>query len=78
MNINQNWKEPWIDQMGLIVALSGEERFIMLARFKYRMAMELSTFDQAELRVAIRQRFTPSNGEDGCQSAMSAVKEIAP
>lgn len=33
----KDWKESWIDWMGLIVALSGEKRFYELETFKLRM-----------------------------------------
>jgi hypothetical protein len=71
----QDWKEPWIDRMGLIVALSGSERFLRLSKLKTDMA-GLSPAMQAELRAAIRERFTPSNGRDGCQSAMQSVRSV--
>lgn len=70
----RDWKEVWIDQMGLIVALSGEERYARLRDFKKQLAL-LSDKDFHALNKAIKERFTPSNGEDGCQSATEAVKE---
>lgn len=72
--MNLGWKEQWIDQMGLIVALSGDERFRKLAEFKTKMR-DLSLPDQVALKEAIRQRFTPTNGQDGCQSATEAVRQ---
>lgn len=71
----RDWKELWIDQMGLIVCLSGEDRFQRMREFKAFMAL-LSQEKQAELKEAIRMRFTPSNGQDGCQTAMRSVKEV--
>lgn len=73
--INRDWKEPWVDRMGLVVALSGEDRFTHLQRLKRDMA-PLAPEQQAELRECFRQRFTPSNGADGCQSATQAVREV--
>jgi len=60
--------------MGLIVALSGAERFATLLQFKADMAT-LTTDQQTALKEALRQRFTPNNSADGCQSATLAVKE---
>lgn len=74
--MNQDWKENWIDQMGLIVALSGAERFRKLEVFMVEMRL-LSAPELAELKEALRQRFTPSNGQDGCQGATEAVREAA-
>lgn len=68
----RDWKEKYIDRMGLIVALSGEPRFQQLSLLKADMAL-LSSEMQQELKSALRQRFAPSGGTDGCQSAMNAV-----
>lgn len=69
----KNWIEDWIDEMGLIVALSGNERFNKIAKFKCARKF-LSEKGQQKLDEAIRKRFTPSNGEDGCKTAMDSVK----
>jgi hypothetical protein len=74
MKIERDWREPWVDRMGLIVALSGKKRFDMLADFKRRMLSELTPSECDALRECLRQRFTPSNGSDGCQSATEAVR----
>lgn len=73
--MTQDWMEPWIDQMGLIVALSAPERFERFAMFKYNMA-KLRKRDRIALKEAIRLRFTPSNGVDGCESGTEAVREV--
>lgn len=74
--IERDWKEEWIDEMGLIVALSGKERFTKLSIFRIKMRALLSPVDQDALKEALRQRFTPTNGMDGCQEATAAVKEV--
>lgn len=71
----RDWKEPFVDEMGLIVALSGQERFAKLAEFK-RKAATLSEHDQRLLKECLRQRFTPTNGNDGCASATDAVRQV--
>lgn len=76
MKIERDWKEAWVDEMGLIVALSGEDRFFRLNKLKFRMGRELSEQEVHQLRACLRQRFTPTNGQHGCQEATSAVKEI--
>lgn len=68
--------ETFVDHMGLVVALSGERRFIELSKLKSRIA-ELPADKQALVKETIRLRFTPTNGTDGCQSAMAAVREAA-
>lgn len=73
--MNQDWMEPWIDQMGWIVALSGEARFRNLEEFKKQMRTRLTKEGQVTLKEAIRQRFTPTNGQDGCRGAIEAVRE---
>jgi len=77
MTIERDWRELWVDRMGLIVALSGKERFDMLEAFKLRMFVELTLAEQEQLRECLRQRFTPSNGNDGCQSATESVRQAA-
>ena len=77
MNIQRDWKEAYVDQMGLIVALSGKPRFEMLEAFKLRMFVELTAEQCAELKECLRQRFTPSGGKDGCQSATDAVNQAS-
>jgi hypothetical protein len=69
------WIELWIDWMGLIVTLSGEQRFRQLEGFNWGFK-HLKPEDQATLKQAIRARFCPSNGEDGCQGAMESVRGI--
>lgn len=71
----RDWKEFWVDEMGLIVALDGNKRFELMADFKLRMVFELSPNEQSELKDCLRKRFTPSNGDNGCQSATQAVRE---
>lgn len=77
MKFERDWKEAWIDRMGLIVALSG---YVAIRRFKEDMATLESLAEVEALREAIRQRFTPSSyadaERDGCKSAMAAVKEV--
>lgn len=75
MKIERDWKEFWVDDMGLIVALSGEARFERLRKFKALM-QRLTEAEQRELGDCLRQRFTPSNGDSGCQEATSSVKEV--
>lgn len=74
MKIERDWKEEWVDRMGLIVTLSGEDRFAALEKFKSDM-VKLGKGDRWSLQDCLRHRFTPSNGQDGCQSATDAVKE---
>lgn len=80
MKFERDWKESWIDRMGLIVALSGNDRYVAIRRFKEDMATLESMAEVEALREAIRQRFTPSSyagdERDGCKSAMAAVKEV--
>lgn len=71
----RDWKESYVDQMALIVTLSGEERFKRLTAFKAQTQL-LEKQDQAELSECIRLRFTPSNGQDGCQSATDSVNSV--
>jgi hypothetical protein len=59
--IARDWKEAWVDHMGLIVALSGNARFAMLDAFKLKMFVDLTPDEQAELRDCLRRRFTPSS-----------------
>ena len=72
--MKRDWKEVWIDKMGLIVALSGEQRFAKIEDFKASLAL-LSADDQAAVKQAMRQRFTPSNGQDGCSEATASITE---
>jgi hypothetical protein len=72
----RDWKESWVDQMGLIVALGGKQRFEALDAFKLKMFVTLTPEAIAELRECLRQRFTPTNGGNGCASATAAVKEV--
>jgi len=76
MNFIRDWKEEYIDEMGLIVALSGIERYARLAVFKLSIKHQLTKDEQHQLRFAIKNRFTPTNGQDGCRSGMEAVKEV--
>lgn len=76
MNFIRDWKEEWIDEMGLIVALSGYDRFIRLGIFKLAVKHTLTEKQRGELKLAIKNRFTPTNGQDGCKSGMEAVKEV--
>lgn len=73
--MTRDWKEDWVDRMGLIVALSGEARFQCLVLFKLDMATKLSEAECRELRVCLRKRFMPTNGQDGCQEAVKSVRE---
>jgi len=57
----RDWKEKWVDQMGLIVALAGEQRFKRLESFKLAMSVALTEDQCEELRECLRQRFTPSS-----------------
>lgn len=75
MTFTRDWKEEWIDRMGLIVVLGGKERFEHLNRLKFDMTTKLNCREITELKEAIRMRFTPTNGQDGCQSGIQAVKE---
>jgi hypothetical protein len=59
--MNRDWKEAWVDQMGLIVALSGANRFDLLNQFKAAMMSRLSSEQRDELVECLRQRFTPSS-----------------
>jgi len=61
MNIERDWREAWVDKMGLIVALHGEQRFKRLEAFKLEMFVELTPDQCAELKECLRQRFTPSS-----------------
>lgn len=70
------WKEEFVDHMGLVVALSGNRRFSELKKLKERIDA-LPDNQREEIKQAIRQRFTPTNGTDGCCGAMAAVKEAA-
>lgn len=72
-----DWREIWIDRMGLIVALAGEERFRQLRAFKADMASLLSPAQCDQLHQALTARFTPTNGQNGCQSATAAVRAVA-
>lgn len=72
--ITRDWKEEWVERMGLIVALSGDYRFKQLAKMKGDMAVRLSQQEVAELKECLRRRFTPSNGNDGCREATQSVR----
>jgi len=72
MKFTRDWKEAYVDQMGLIVALSGRDRFVQMEFLKDQMR-QLPETQQAELKECLRQRFTPSGGRDGCQSAAAAA-----
>lgn len=73
--MTRDWKENYVDFMGLIVAQSGEERFKNLKLLK--LAMDLLTDeDKAAVKETLRQRFTPSNGQDGCEEAMDSMRTI--
>lgn len=71
-----NWKESWIDKMGLIVTLSGNNRFTKLSELKSIMASQLTPQEVAELKECFRQRFTPTGGLNGCRSATDSVNQI--
>ena len=58
--MKRDWREPWIDQMGLILTLSGRPRFVMMEAFKLKMLVELTPEQWIDLKEALRQRFTPS------------------
>lgn len=73
---NRDWKEAYVDQMGLIVALSGKDRFVQMEFLKERMR-ELPESQQVELKECLRQRFTPSGSHTGCKSATEAVELCA-
>lgn len=74
--MSKPWIEHYIDHMGLVVALSGVERFAEMKRLKDRIAL-LEVSKASEVREAIRLRFTPTNGQDGCQSGTAAVRDVA-
>lgn len=57
----RDWKEAWVDEMGLVVALSGKARFEAMDAFKLKMFVTLTPEAIAELRECLRQRFTPSS-----------------
>ncbi len=59
--MTRDWKEIYVDQMGLIVALNGSDRFKAMEAFKLRMFVELTPDQCDELRECLRQRFTPSS-----------------
>lgn len=71
----QPWKEAFVDRMGLIVALSGDERHAKMRELVLDIS-RLSGPLQAEVKETLRTRFTPTNGEDGCRSASEAVRAI--
>lgn len=71
----QSWQEKLVDEMGLVVALSGESRFEAMKSLRLKIH-QLSPAQQIEIKAILKQRFTPTNGEDGCQSATRAVKII--
>lgn len=71
----RGWIAHCVDHMGLIVALSGERRFEEMRKLNEKL-MTLTPERRAQIKEILRQRFTPTNGQDGCQSAMAAVKEI--
>lgn len=78
--MERDWKEAWIDEMGLIVALSGEDRFRRLSAFKARCLLLAPTY-KAELSAALKQRFMPSSypenpPADGCRSGMDAINAV--
>lgn len=76
VNIERDWKEAWVDRMGLVVCLSGSERFTKLDLMKRDMAEQLTASQILELRATLRARFTPSNGKDVCHEATLAVIDI--
>ncbi len=57
----RDWKEAWVDEMGLVIALSGKARFEAMDAFKLRMFVTLTPEAIVELRECLRQRFTPSS-----------------
>jgi hypothetical protein len=75
MKYERDWKEPYVDRMGLIVALSGQHRFQKLSELKKDMS-SLPASQQSELKECLRQRFTPTNGQDGCSEAMASMRSI--
>lgn len=63
MNIPiRDWKEVWVDRMGLIVALDAERRFKALQELKAAMARELTQKQRSELLVTLAERFTSQRG----------------
>lgn len=78
--MNTDWKEDWVDQMGLIGALSGTDRFNRLQEFKSRLTI-LSEERQSELMRYLALRFTPSSVKsdssefNGCRSGTEAIEE---
>lgn len=72
----RDWREKWVDEMGLIVTLSGEDRYFRLNQLKFRMGRDLTEQEVYQLRQCLRERFTPSNGQDGCKEAMDSMRTI--
>lgn len=54
----RDWKEEYVDFMGLIVALSGEQRFARMTELKDGMK-GLTDKQNKELKQAFRERFYP-------------------
>lgn len=81
MTFKRDWKEKWVDEMGLIVALSAPERFTRLDDFKHRLN-QLPPEQRQEVRWAVAKRFTPSSTRSsseefkGCRSATEVIEEI--
>lgn len=77
MRFQRDWKEEWVDRMGLIVALSGEHRFERLDSLKKDMK-QLSEDKVKELKYCFKQRFTPSHSAgdiyEGCETATKSVE----
>lgn len=76
MSFERDWKEAWVDRMGLIVCLNGSLRFDAIREFKRDMGFFLSNDQISELKECLRKRFTPSNGENGCQSGTDSVRQV--
>ena len=81
MNFVQDWREKFIDEMGLIVALNGEERFTKLSLFKNRIN-DLNSNDRAEIKNLLKLRFTPSSINtnniefNGCRAGTESVEAV--
>ena len=63
--MERDWKEAWVDRMGLIVTLSGQDRFMRLKKFKADMVHDLTPGQIVDLRICLRERFSPSNAMTG-------------
>lgn len=68
------WQEVLVDKMGLIVALGGEERYARMAELK-TILTALPSDKRFEIENILRERFTPTNGSDGCHGGTDAVRQ---